>query len=117
MPRLLTPVTIAIAVAGWTVIAQEPQTPTYRGTNETVRVYATVTDHDGRLVTNLTKEQFEVRDDGKAQPIVVFDNSPQPIQLILLLDVSGSMSGNLPLLRSSSRALFAELGKDDVARV
>ena len=117
MPRLFTPLTLALAVAGWTVAAQQPQAPAYRGTNETVRVYATVTDRDGRLVTNLTKEQFEVRDDGKPQPIDVFDNSPQPIQLIVLLDVSGSMSGNLPLLRGSSRALFAELGKDDVARV
>jgi VWFA-related protein len=80
-------------------------------------VFATVTDRDGRLVTNLAKDQFEVRDDGKLQPIVVFDNSPQPIQLIVLLDVSGSMSGNLPLLRSSCKALFAELGHDDVARL
>ncbi|HKW02271.1 MAG TPA: VWA domain-containing protein [Vicinamibacterales bacterium] len=117
MPRLVTPLTLAIALAGWSVAAQQSQPQVYRGTAETVRVYATVTDRDGRLVTNLTKDQFEVRDDGKPQPVVVFDNSPQPIQLIVLLDVSGSMAGNLPLLRESSRALFAELGADDVARV
>ena len=117
MPRLLTSLTLTIALAGWSVAAQQSQAQTYRGTTETVRVYATVTDRDGRLVTNLTKDQFEVRDDGKPQPIDVFDNSPQPIQLIVLLDVSGSMSGNLPLLRQSSRALFVELGADDVARV
>src|SRR5580765_2167451 len=105
MPRLLTPLTLALAVAGWTVAAQQLPAPAYRGTTETVRVYATVTDRDGRLVTNLTREQFEVRDDGKPQPVVVFDNSPQPIQLIVLLDVSGSMAGNLALLRRSSRAL------------
>jgi Ca-activated chloride channel family protein len=114
MRRFLTSAMVA-AAAGLTAAAQ--QQPTFHGGSETVRVFATVTDRDGRLVTNLTKEQFEVRDDGKPQPIVVFDNSPQPIQLIVLLDVSGSMSGNLPLLRRSCEALFAELGPSDVARV
>lgn len=117
MPRLLSSLTLAMVLAGWSAAAEQSQPQTYRGTTETVRVYATVTDRNGKLVPDLTKEQFEVRDDGKPQPIDVFDNSPQPIQLIVLLDVSGSMSGNLPLLRQSSRALFAELGASDVARV
>jgi Ca-activated chloride channel family protein len=80
-------------------------------------VFVTVTDRDGRLVTNLAKEQFEVRDDGKPQPITVFDNSPQPIRLIVMLDVSGSMEGNLPLLRGATQELFARLGRDDAARI
>ena len=34
-----------------------------------------------------------------------------------MLDVSGSMDGNLPLLRAASQQLFGRLGPDDVARV
>ncbi len=34
-----------------------------------------------------------------------------------MLDVSGSMEGNLPLLRAASEQLFARLGPNDVARV
>src|SRR3954447_25528156 len=93
------------------------QQPTFRGGSDVVRIFATVLDHDGRLVPNLKKEQFEVRDDGKPQPLTLFAATPQPIRLIVMLDVSGSMEGNLPLLRDASDELFARLGPDDGARV
>ena len=93
------------------------QQPVFRGASDVVRVFATVTDWDGRLVTTLTRDHFEVRDEGKPQPITLFDNSPQPIRLIVMLDVSGSMAGNLPLLRGAAEQLFARLAAEDVARV
>ncbi|HKB12543.1 MAG TPA: VWA domain-containing protein [Vicinamibacterales bacterium] len=102
------------------VSAQAPasgQQPVFRGGGDLVRVFATVMDRDGRLVTRLGRDVFEVRDEGKPQPITQFDNTPQPIRLIVMLDVSGSMEGNLPLLRTSTRQLIARLGADDVARI
>lgn len=97
--------------------ATAQQAPVFRGSTDTVRVFATVTDHDGRLVTTLTKDAFEIRDDGKTQPIIQFDNTAQPVRSIVMLDVSGSMEGNLPLLRASAAELFARLGPHDLARV
>jgi VWFA-related protein len=47
----------------------------------------------------------------------LFDNTPQPIRLIVMLDISGSMVGNLPLLRAAAAQLFTRLRPDDVARV
>jgi Ca-activated chloride channel family protein len=94
---------------------QPPQV--YRGGNDIVRVFVTVTDRRGRLVTNLTQNDFEIRDEGKPQTITQFDSTPQPIRLIVMLDVSGSMEGNLPLLRDAGAQLFARLRKDDAARV
>jgi VWFA-related protein len=93
------------------------QQPTFRGTSDAVRVFVTVTDRDGRLMTTLKQEDFEIRDEGKPQPITLFDNSPQPVRLIVLIDVSGSMEGNLSLLRAAADQLFARLGPSDVARV
>jgi Ca-activated chloride channel homolog len=95
----------------------QQQAPVFRGRADIVRVFVTVTDRDGRLVTTLTQDQFEVRDEGKPQPIVLFDNSPQPIRIVVMLDVSGSMEGNLPLLRQASAELFSRLRPDDLARV
>lgn len=112
MRRFLT-FTAVVALA--TVLAA--QQPVFRAGSDTVRVFATVTDGDGRLVTTLTQADFEIRDEGKPQPITLFDNSPQPIRLIVMLDVSGSMEGNLPLLRAASQELFTRLRPDDKAKV
>jgi VWFA-related protein len=98
-------------------VAVSAQQPVFRGASDLVRVFVTVTDCSGRLVTSLGQSDFEVRDEGKPQPITQFDHTPQPIRLIVMLDVSGSMSGNLPLLRDASAQLFARFRPDDVARV
>jgi Ca-activated chloride channel homolog len=115
MTRFLTS-SIAAACAA-AVLSAAPQQPVFRTGSDAVRVFITVLDRDGRLVTNLTQDKFEVRDEGKPQPITQFDNRPQPIRLIVMLDVSGSMEGNLPLLRGASEQLFARLLPEDEARV
>ena len=96
---------------------QPPEQTVFRGGSELVRAYVTVTDRNGRLVTTLRQEDFEVRDEGKTQPVTLFVNQPRAIRLIVLLDVSGSMLGNLPLLRSGTAELVKHLRADDVARV
>lgn len=110
-------VAVPVLLAGAAQPPDQPQQPIFRNRGDIVRVYATVTDHDGRLVPSLTRDAFEVRDDGKPQTITVFDNAPQPIRLIVMLDVSGSMEGNLPLLRASVTQLAGRLRPDDVARI
>jgi len=116
MTRFLTCATLATSVMA-VLGATGQQPPAFHGGNEAVRVFVTVTDRDGRLVTTLSQSNFEVRDEGKPQPITQFDNKPQPIRLIVMLDVSGSMEGNLPLLRAAGAQLFGRLLQDDVARV
>jgi len=115
MTRFLVCLILAAAVVGTPDAAQ--QQPVFRGTGDAVHVFVTVTDRDGRLVTTLAQGDFEVRDEGKPQPITIFDNSPQPIRLIVMLDVSGSMEGNLDLLRAASEELFSRLRRGDGARV
>ena len=112
-------VSLAAAAATWMSVAIGvlAQQAVFRGTGDAVRVFITVTDKEGRLVTTLTQSDFEVRDENKAQPITVFDNTPQPVRLIVMLDVSGSMEGNLPLLRAASHELFMRLRPDDGAKV
>jgi len=116
MTRFPTPATLAVCALGVLGAAGQQQ-PVFRSTGDTVRVFVTVTDRDGRLITTLGRDDFEVRDEGKPQPITLFDNTPQPIRLIVMLDVSGSMEGNLPLLRAAADELFTRLRPDDVARV
>jgi len=92
------------------------QQPTFRASGDAVRVFVTVTDDDGRPVSTLTQDDFQIRDKGRPQPITVFDINPQPIRLVVMLDVSGSMEGNLQLLRAATNALVARLLPEDLAR-
>lgn len=114
---LLVCVAMAAALARVLAAGTDPQQTVFRGTGDTVRVFVTATDKDERLATALPRDVFEVRDNGRPQPITVFDNSPQPIRLIVMLDVSGSMERNLPFLRAASVELFNRLGPDDAAKV
>lgn len=105
---------IAVVLIG---VSAAPQQPMFRGTGDAVRVFVTVTDRDGRLATGLSQNDFEIRDEGQPQPITIFDNTPQPIRLVVMLDVSGSMEGNLALLRAAAQQLFTRLREDDLVRV
>src|SRR5260221_6138041 len=86
MMRTLTCGALAACVLGLPPAGQ--QQPTFRGGKDAVRVFVTVTDPDGRLVTTLTQDNFDVRDEGKPQPLTQFDNKSQPMMLIVRLYVS-----------------------------
>jgi Ca-activated chloride channel homolog len=115
----------AVCLAGLTLAAsaagigaqQRGQEPVFRTGIETVPVYATVLGEDGRLVTALERTDFEVFDNGRPQPITLFDNGIQPISIVIMLDMSGSMAGNLPTLRSAAVQMFTRLLPQDRAKV
>jgi VWFA-related protein len=65
----------------------------FRSRIDTVLVTVTVTDATGRLVTGLTKDDFEVYEDGEAQPVTQFTDARVPVSLGVLLDASDSMRG------------------------
>jgi Ca-activated chloride channel family protein len=65
----------------------------FRSTTELINVTATVTDGTGRFASNLRKEDFVVREDGQRQQISHFSSERVPVSLGIVLDVSGSMSG------------------------
>lgn len=56
-------------------------------------VNVTVVDADGKLVTGLPRDAFEIRDDGELQTITNFTSERVPVGLGVLLDVSDSMFG------------------------
>jgi VWFA-related protein len=98
------------------VIAAEPQT-TFRIGTRTVAVYATVADGRGRLVPDLTGDDFEIDDDGRRQTLTVFANEVQPITIVMLLDRSGSMEGHFDLVRQAAEVFVGELRPADKARI
>jgi VWFA-related protein len=99
------------------IAAHQAQPPTFGAANRTVAIYATVTSSRGRLVTDLTKADFSVDDNGKRQPLTLFSSDIQPITLIMLLDRSGSMKPNFDLEERAAEAFVREMLPQDKARV
>jgi VWFA-related protein len=93
------------------------QQPTFRSGARTVAVYATVAQKDGRLITDLPRDAFEIRDDGKPQPVTVFSTEEQPVSVVMMLDHSGSMRGNVGLVEQAAEAFIRNLGPNDTARI
>ena len=83
---------MAVLVALAVTVATAQRAP-LRSSIELTVVTATVRDADGRLVTGLPKEAFEVFEDGVRLPIAQFTNERVPLGLGLLLDTSDSMYG------------------------
>jgi Ca-activated chloride channel homolog len=99
-----------LVCGGFSAFAQQP---TFRAGTRTVALYATVTDSQKRLVPDLTQEDFQLFDNDKPQPIDLFINDVQPITVVVMLDTSASMTGNLTLLeQAAEQFLLRILPKD-----
>jgi Ca-activated chloride channel family protein len=108
---------VAIALAGATSGAQETQQRTFKASTNTVALYATVTDSEKRLVPDLVQDDFEVFDNGKIQTLTLFDNKPQPISVVVMLDTSGSMTLALDLVKAAAEQFLLRLLPDDEGMV
>ena len=69
-----------------------------------VNVFVTVTDARGAPVSTLTKDNFQVLEDGQPQRISVFDKESElPLSIVIDIDTSLSTRKDLPLELSSAR--------------
>ena len=76
----------------------------------------TVIDNFGRQATDLRKDEFIIAEDMQRQDIASFQISSVPVNVVMLLDASGSVVGEIASLRDSAVKFVEELdGKDKVA--
>jgi len=89
-----------------TAVALRAQQPTFRATVDLVHFGVSVLDKQGKPITGLTADDFEVVENGKPQSLKYFAaGSPEeapPLHIGLLLDTSGSMSGDIKDSRSAA---------------
>lgn len=91
------------------------QTPTFSSRIEAVRVDVLVTD-GGAVVSGLQAGDFEVRDNGVLQDVQLADFGQLPVNVILGLDASASVSGaRLEHLQGAGWTLLDRLGASDRA--
>src|SRR5580692_681040 len=81
---------------------------------KTVSVLATVRDKHGKIISNLTKDDFQLDEDGRPQTINYFAHeSDLPLRLGLLVDTSLSQRRVLDQERSASYSFLDKLLRQD----
>ena len=78
-----------------------------------VMLHATVTDHHGHLVANLTKDDFQVYENTLPQQIQLFQHEDVPVAAGLVVDHSGSMHNKLAEVSSAARTFVHSSNPDD----
>ena len=106
--KLMLLASLLSAGAGW---AQDP--PVFRVEARLVEVYATVRDNHGRYLDGLTKDRFQVLDNGVPQTVTAFESNSARLTCAILVDTTGSMAGVLPVVKNSVMHLIDELRDED----
>jgi len=110
-------VTLLVAIAGAELLPRSgagfsrissraaAQDAQFRSRVDLVNVGVTVTDKRGKLIANLSRDDFTVVEDGRPQTITYFAGAEAPapeMHLGLLLDVSGSMESDIAFTRTAA---------------
>jgi VWFA-related protein len=103
-----------LAVIGFAsaLLASAQETPAFRSDVSLVHVDAEVID-GSRTLSGFHKEDFAVKDNGAPQAILYFSRDEDPLDLILLFDVSASMRDSVERVAASAHTALAELRAGD----
>jgi len=78
-----------------------------------VQVAAIVTDRDGRFVRGLPREAFRIFEDAVEQPVTHFIGEGTAREVVVAVDMSGSMAEAMPACREAVKAFLLALRPDD----
>ncbi len=78
-----------------------------------VKVNASVTDGNGRAIAGMRRGDFSVYEDGAQRQVVDVTPATEPFNLILLLDVSGSVEERIDFIRKAARDFLRTVSPQD----
>jgi VWFA-related protein len=78
-----------------------------------VVLHVTVTKDKGQAVSELTERNFQVHENGLAQPIKLFAHEDAPVAAGLLVDHSGSMKNKLPDVTAAAQVFVRASNPND----
>lgn len=113
MKRLASILATALVAGAWHPAASQEPDVVFRSDVSLVRVDVQVLDRSNRAVTGLRAEDFVLREQGKDQAIRNFASEEMPVDVVFLIDVSGSMRPHVERLAEASQRAAEVLGPDD----
>ncbi|HWT00428.1 MAG TPA: VWA domain-containing protein [Pyrinomonadaceae bacterium] len=78
-----------------------------------MRLNVSVTDRHGRALSGLGERDFSVFENGQERRVASVEPANAPFNLVLLLDVSGSVDEHINFIRKSARNFIATVGAQD----
>jgi Ca-activated chloride channel family protein len=78
-----------------------------------MRLNVNVTDRHGRALAGLKPSDFAIFENGKEQQVTDVEPSSAPFNLVLLLDVSGSVDEHINFIRKAARSFINTVGNQD----
>jgi Ca-activated chloride channel homolog len=118
VPRIACVFLLLTLYSGTRPTAQDAGQAVFRSQVERVPVATVVRTREGKPVTGLTREDFQLLDGGEPKEIKDFQSDPTPVSLLLLVDLSGSMGLEDKWDRAVAAATrlenFLKAGQDDV---
>jgi Ca-activated chloride channel homolog len=82
-------------------------------TPQLMRVNASVTDRNGRAIAGMRSNDFTIFEDGAERQIKTVTPATEPFNLILLLDVSGSVEERIDFIRKAARDFLKTASPQD----
>jgi VWFA-related protein len=80
---------------------------------DVVQVTVSVVDGHGRFVRGLPKTAFHVSEDGRPQAISHFASEDVPLELLVAVDISGSMTPAMPKLKNAVKEFLRAVPRQD----
>jgi VWFA-related protein len=80
---------------------------------EVVQVTVTVTDDGGHFVAGIPRSSFKILEDGKPQAVTYFASEDVPLELIVAVDISGSMGPSMPKLKRAVKEFLGAVPSND----
>jgi VWFA-related protein len=102
---------VALLMAG--VAGAQDDEVVFRSDTTLVRVDVQVLDRDNRPVTGLEREAFLFREQGQQRAIKNFVREEMPIDLLFLIDVSGSMRPHVERMAEAAHRSLPSLRSED----
>jgi Ca-activated chloride channel homolog len=82
-----------------------------------VQVNVSVSDRRGNFVSGLRRDLFHVKEDGVPQQIIHFADEKAPLEIVVAMDISGSMGAAIDDLKIAVREFLAKLRPNDMVTV
>ena len=108
---------VIFAQPATTTPGQQEKPQVFRAGVEVVSLNVTVSDAQGRYVTDLGQDDFSVFEDGAKQELTYFNRSSLPIALSLLIDSSASMEQRMENAQEAAIGFARKLRAQDLAQV